>query len=44
MDILGKGGSGPNILFIFYFYFSFFVTLIKILGDNLAWLLNLCSN
>jgi hypothetical protein len=41
IDILSKGRSDPNIQFIFSFHFSFFVTLIKTLGDNIAWLLNL---
>lgn len=33
--------GNPDSFFIFYYHFTFFVSLIKTIGDNMAWLFNL---
>jgi hypothetical protein len=37
-DILGAGETDPNVEFVFNFHF---ISLVKSLGDNLAWMLML---
>jgi hypothetical protein len=37
-DILGTGETDPNVEFVFNFHLWHFISLVKSLGDNLAWI------
>jgi hypothetical protein len=39
--ILGTGETDPNVEFVFNFHLWHFISLVKSLGDNLAWMLKL---
>ena len=34
-----KQYGNPNTFFVFFYHFSYFVSLVKTIGDNLAWML-----
>jgi hypothetical protein len=36
-----KHYGNPDTVFVFFYHFSYFVSLVKTIGDNLAWLLKL---
>ncbi len=38
-EIISTGRADPNILFVFGFHLYHFISLVKTLGDNLAWIL-----
>lgn len=44
VDILGTGKTDNDVFFLFTFHLWYFISLIKSLGDNLAWLLHFYLN
>jgi hypothetical protein len=43
-EIISTGETDPNIQFVFGFHLYHFISLVKTLGDNLAWILKLYLN
>lgn len=43
-DILGTGKTDNDIFLVFNFHLWYFISLVKSLGDNLAWILNIYLN